>query len=786
MTQQANGRSGKSLRQSPFPIHFLRKSPPAPKTRLQIHCSLPGPPLPTIFRGNWGFSATCPLYYQQPPVAMLFNLFLVMRKLNLILLLVVPFCALGQHFDYYGPAPFAEVLNQSYSREWTPQAVPALENRAYLVILNEAKDKVIMLDQDNVNNLNLADLSSFLGTSGTYGSLLRSIFQAVDINSHANNQEVPLAGQYRLNPFLHSYYSIDADAAGNAVCADAGTLQIDESSEQGFVAVTFTGAAQSTKIKAVGQWEYDAIQGSFSAANNFSSKWLQISDSKLLWTADEGSASTFFVANANDLINLTIEDGSDFNPLSVSYQPNATAELPDDVYLIDDSKLSVDLQERVDSQYLTQFGTSAAAAEAAADMMDQIETTLTANGASLRYPKDFYLALRDNMLSQKIASYDIYGARLGYNSVLNVYFTNALDNNGVPHPFMVVVSYAVSGRPNMLIDVNRPPGAQPGVGYGESTVTRHGKLSDFVLKIPLKDYGLIDEVLENDLGPYGDLASAFDSDHGTTTEKNVYNYVGLASVGLAVDGVTIYPAMNNNIRFTVEDGEITQSGIHVGGGLELHYHADGHAYSGNGINLYNLSDYAGRNHPPVIGIAYDGVALFGRYEETYTEMAGYQVPLDDFGGHDHGDGFGYHYHAHTREQQSSHDPNVTFKEHFLLVGAWKGNINSIPGFDEGKMNQFNDASIARYAGAPYEVGEVLSVGELRAQELYPNPTTGQLHIVTGLAYRLALYDMAGRLRWIGGTDGNLTTLELGHMDKGNYVLKGFNHATSFVRRIIIE
>jgi hypothetical protein len=282
------------------------------------------------------------------------------------------------------------------------------------------------------------------------------------------------------------------------------------------------------------------------------------------------------------------------------------------------------------------------------------------------------------------------------------------------------------------------------------------------------------------------LASAFDTDHGTTTEKNVYNYVGLASVGLAVDGVTIYPAKNNNIRFTVEDGEITQSGIHVGGGLELHYHADGHAYNRNGINLYNSKDYEGHDHPPVIGIAYDGVALFGRYEEGYPSMVGSNVSSDDFGGHSHGDDFGYHYHAHTREEQSANDPNVTFEEHFLLVGAWKGNINNIPGFDEGKMNQFNDASIARYAGAPYEAGEVLSVAEVRAEQLYPNPTTGQLNILTGQAYRLALYDMAGRLRWIGGTNGDVTTLELGHMERGTYVLKGFNHATSFVRKVIIE
>ncbi|WP_339814126.1 T9SS type A sorting domain-containing protein [uncultured Imperialibacter sp.] len=709
-----------------------------------------------------------------------------MKKLLLIAAIISPFCSFGQQFDYYGPAPFSEVLNQSFSQNWTPQAVSAVQNRAYLVVMDESKEHVVMLGADDVYTLSLADVNSFHGSSATYGSLLRGIFQAVDINTHENNGQTPLAGQYRLNPFLHSYYSIDADSEGKAVCADAGTLQIEESAEKGYVVVTFTGNTTAAKIKAVNQWEYNAAQGGLAAVTGWTEKWLQINSGALVWTADEGNASSFFIADANDVIDLEIADGSDFNPLSVSYQPNATAELPDNVFLIDDTRLPTDLSERVDEKYQAQFGNTPDAAHAAETQLDEIETTLTNNGASLRYPKAFYLALRENMLSQKIASYDIYGARLGYNNILNVYFTNALDNNNVPHPFMVVVSFAVSSRPNMLIDVNRPPGADPGVGYAESTVTRHGKLGDFVLKIPLKDYGLVDDVLDNDLGPYGDLASAFDSDHGTTTEKNVYNYVGLASVGLAVDGVTIYPAMNNNIRFTVEDGEITQSGIHVGGGLELHYHADGHAYNRNGINLYNGADYEGHDHPPVIGIAYDGVALFGRYEEDYPFMVGNSVALDAFGGHDHGDDFGYHYHAHTREEQSSANPGVTFEEHFLLVGAWRGNINSIPGFDEGKVNQFDDASIARYAGAPYEMGEVLSVAELRAEQLYPNPTTGQLNILTGQAYRLALYDMAGRLRWIGGTNGDVTSLELGHMEKGTYVLKGFNHATSFVRKVIIE
>ena len=359
------------------------------------------------------------------------------------------------------------------------------------------------------------------------------------------------------------------------------------------------------------------------------------------------------------------------------------------------------------------------------------------------------------MTSHIIASTDIYGAKPGYNTVPHVYFTNAADDNGEPHPFMVIASHAVSARPNLLIDVHRPPGAIQGVGYSEIPVTRHGKPGEFLIKIPLKDYGLIENLLDNDLTPYGgDLASDFDISHGTTTEKTVYNYAALASIGVAVDGVTIYPAFNNNIRFAVEDAEITGSGIHVGGGLELHYHADGHGYNGNGINLYNIADYETHDHPPVIGIAYDGIALFGKYETAYSAMAGFNIPLDEFGGHDHGQGFGYHYHAHPETVTSGDPLGTTFTENFLLEGAWKGKINGIPGFSEGKFNQFRDPAIARYAGASYtavstetETGipEKFVVGQN-----YPNPfnpsTTIEYFIPGEANVNISIYNLLGELK----------------------------------------
>jgi len=713
-----------------------------------------------------------------------------MKKFYLLLSILVPLSLQSQVFDYYGPQPFGKILNHSFNKPWNPQAISSIENRSYVVILDESQSMALMLDENDIYTVGLNPVEDVYGSSSTYGSVVRSIFQFVDLNAHKDNNKVPLAGQYRVNPFLHSYYSLGIDDSENLVCSDGGTMQIAESTEQGFLVIETSGATSSAKIKAVSHWEYDSNMDTVSEASGWTNRWLQNDNGSLSWTTDESSASSFFLASVAELIDLEIEDGSDFNPLSVAYQPNASADLPDDVYLIEDSKFYSELPNKVNDESKAQFGNSSEATSAASEMLDEIEATLTDKGKSLRYPKEFYLALRENMLSQEIASNDIYGARVGYNNIVNVYFTNASDDDGEPHPFMIVVAFAVSSRPNMLIDVNRPPGATPGAGYAESTVTRFGKLGDFVIKIPLKDYGLISDLLGNDLSPYGDLASAFDDDHGTTTEKTVYNYAGLASVGMAVDGVTIYPAMNNNIRFTVEDGEITQSGIHVGGGLELHYHADGHAFSQNGINLYNISDYEGHDHPPVIGMAYDGIALFARYESSYSSMAGYNVGLDEFGGHDHGDGFGYHYHAHAENHVSSNNSNISFTEHFLLVGAWKGNINSIPGFDEGKMNQFDETDIARYVGAsdnnnPPPPGEPLGFKD-QSQVIYPNPSNGAFKLITNFPYKLYVFDLKGKLVWSGVTDGTLTNVSLEGVAKGTYILRGVSYLKTFQRKVIVD
>jgi len=712
----------------------------------------------------------------------------------LLLIIILPNLVIAQ-FDFYGPAPFGDILNTSYTSSWTPNSLSTIENKKYVVILDAAtQSNIVSINATNIEQIEYTSITNITGANATYGSTLRSVFQIVDENNHFENDAgggsgtyTPLSGLYKVNPILHSYYNLNADASSNTISTDGGSIYISEPTNTGYLLIEFMGTSSATTIKASEQWVYNATSQSLEENTTWTDKYLIIDGSSLLWTTTVANASNFFLANATDLLDIEITSGSDFNPLSVSYQPNATAGIPAGIEPMENSRIITSFPNDIATVLVGQLGNSTSAATAASAVLDIIETTLIANGDALRYPKAFYLSLRDNMLSHVISSSDVFNARLGNNTVEHVYFTNESDISGEPHPFMVIATHATSTRPNLLVDVNRPPGAQMGVGYAQSTVTRNGKLGEFLIKIPLKDYGLTTTLLDNDLSAYGDLASDFDASHSTTTTKDVYNYTGLASIGVAVDGVTIYPAINNNLRFAVEDAEVTSSGIHVGGGLELHYHADGHAFNGNGINLYNILDYTAKSHPPVIGISYDGIALFGKYESSYSSMAGYNITLDQYGGHEHGDGFGYHYHAHKQNVTSSTAPNPTFDEHILLVGAWKGNINDIPGFLEVKDNQLKDASIGPYVGSTSTL--VLGLDENindNSITIHPNPAQNYLVLQAEDTYNITIYNTTGKLVKEMKTNFGKTQISLKNFTRGMYFVKVNNSEISITKKVIIK
>jgi len=560
-----------------------------------------------------------------------------------------------------------------------------------------------------MSGLEVVSTSSLTDNSATYGKVLRAMFQLQDlaIESQATQS---LTGTYSIRPELKIYYGIDANATAGSSTSTSFLINrikgvdLSDYSNPGYLVFTFSGTPSSAKAQARARYTYDSSSSSLVADSSWSSShWLKIGENGVELVGSEGEATSLFLASADDLIDISNVAGESFNPADISWQTNSFAAWPEkdgavDVNSIADSQLNGPnglAYKDIDENYRTQFGSSVDANAAASEYLDQIEAALTDAGLSLRYPKELYLTVRENMLSHTFSAVDEVNAELGESTVPFVYFTNAQDTDGVYHPFMVVGTRNGTGGPNFLLDVARPPGDGASGTYEDQTVTRDAILSSALFRIPLKDYGLASSLASNDLSSYNSLAA----DAGVASaDYDVYNYSSYSVSGLAVDGVKIYPSYNNTLVFAPVNAEITTTGVHVGRGMGLHYHADGHGFTGNGINLYNIEDYEGHTHPPVIGFAMDGLAIYGKYESNYSSMDGSSVALDEYGSHDH-DGYGHHYHAFAGDVSSDvKGVAVNFTQHFFMVGAYRGNINNIPGFQDGGTNQLKDSELGKYVG----------------------------------------------------------------------------------------
>ena len=613
--------------------------------------------------------------------------------------------------DFYGPAPFVDILNRSFSKSWTPQAISTIENRAHVLILDAATQQYcISVTSGTMDGLEVVTVSSLTDSSATYGKVLRSMFQMQDVTIETLSAD-SLTGEYTLRPELMIYYGIDSNSSDGSSMASSlqvsriKAVDLTEFTETGYLAFSFTGTSSSAVAQASKRYILNSSTGALEQDTSWSSnQWLKFGASGVELVTSESDATSIMLASSLDLIDVANNPGEDMNPTSNDWQTNAFAAWPTkdgvvEVTSIANSSLNSlrdgTAGDNIDSSYREQFGTSADATAVASAYLDQIEAALTNAGESLRYPKELYLAARANFLSHTFGAIDEVNAELGESTVPFVYFTNAQDDSGVYHPFMVVGTRNGTGGPNFLIDVARPPGDGSGT-YEESTITRNAFLTNGLYRVPMKDYGLITTLLDNDMSSYNNLALAAGID---TSLYDVYNYASYSVSGITLDGVKIYPSYNNTLYFTPMNGEITSTGVHVGQGMTLHFHSDGHSFNGNGINLYNIEDYVGKQHPPLIGFGLDGIAIYGKYETSYSSMDGYSVALDEYGGHEHDD-YGYHYHAHAEDVSSTDKTGAVFNftQHFMMVGAYKGNINSIPDFQNGGTNQLKDSELAKYVG----------------------------------------------------------------------------------------
>lgn len=592
---------------------------------------------------------------------------------------------------YSTPANFASVVATSYSPTTTLTATTTVTNRGYYMISDaataSATSNYASIGSTYSATAGYTLTSGTLGTSSTYNDYLTKTLQLVAVVEGGNTY-------YRFDSYLHPNNSIDVASStstalqfknnfGKTSVADTGYLTFSYDSSTGLIKAQNRYIYATTTATVNGSTVYTATRtlSSFTATGKY------ISYANGAYSLSTTGTKIYLYTTP-----LSLGMPSFMNPNSVSFVTNGAAPFLTKVTTSAIEGTSGSVYKQVNSTYRTQVatvGTNTATKTAASTMLATIKAAVEANGEKLRYSTDVYSAYRDAALATTLVSDSIADGTPGQNLVPYVYFTNEYETSatGVKtyHPFMVVVSYGNQASPNGLKDVPHPPGSA-GSDYVSATVTRYSNLENYTFTIPMKDYGLVTDVTTN-VYPSAATRNLWYDIYGTATTstyigRNVYTWADAADNGILIDGSVMFPAYNNSVVPSHLAGELSASGCHVGqGGGGPHCHADGYL-SGQGLGLYNDTDYSGKTHPPLLGFGYDGIALFARYRTTTdSAMLGYGT-LDDFGAHNH-DSIGYHYHAHTVTSHSSTSMqgSTTVKDMYpLMKGAYIGITNSIPYF----------------------------------------------------------------------------------------------------------
>ena len=556
---------------------------------------------------------------------------------------------------FHTPEKFSTILDNQIS------GLSATEIPGSSLVSNE---RIMIYDTTRTNTFytidpylattdNLVVYSTLPSEGTTYRQFLSFVFQIVE------DRENP--GYYRIDSELHSMYSLDLDQNGDLFFNAPWIYGRNASS--GYVLFDI----QNDNMISYKRYIYNE-----NTTTDMSSAFLEDQS----FTGGVSYPVEFYTFN----VDLSIPQ--DFDPDNSAYAENPRVIWPTSILdLSNNTYFSGQFQNQISTKYNSQIttqGIDTSTENESNNMLDEIFATL--GEEHIRYPKELYRNFRTGLLSTELYSLSIVNGELYQNNAPYVYFTNELSGSEY-HPFMVIATCGISDKPNRLIDVPQPPGDGTTNDYTQNHVTRDATVGTYLMKIPMRDYGNIIDVTDNDLTSVGNNLR---DDESSSDPYSVYNYASTSSIGVAVDGVPIYPVLNNKLVPAQEKAEITNTGIHVGMGLELHYHADGHSATKNHLNLYNNNDYINYNHPPLIGFGYDGIALFGTYDTNYSTMEGYDVSLDEFGGHihDNDDELGYHYHAHQADpgDEGIQVTGNDYTLHILMKGAWKGNINSIPEF----------------------------------------------------------------------------------------------------------
>lgn len=583
-----------------------------------------------------------------------------MKRFGLFVWMLV-ICGAGWA-DFYAPRTFGEALATLRPVTWTPltQSVGNLRRISFAV--EGTQDFVVIDDRESGHSASIV-VASDLGRAAelTNDELLRTIFKLIEVSS----------GSFVLASAKHANFAVDfVSVAGvrTIIMNDYRSRYRDE--EASYLTFKIATSGTGFQLRATGRYSYSISEKKFIEDRRWTPVSLSVTATSVVLV--DGEASTFTLYRAP----LDQDIPFDINPSAVSRVSNDEVEPGTD----DRDRLEETIRDISDA-YKSQVsapGLNTASTEAADAMLSQIQSDLAAEGSNLRYPAEFYRVVRESMLARMVYVSDVFDAVIGQNTIPYVYFTNETDIDGIHHPFLVIASYGIPEGPTLLWDVPRPPGdGAEGAGYGEQRVTRNSIRAGHMVKIAMKDYGEVESLTENILE--SNLAA-------DARERNLtyLNYASVSATGVAIDGVVVYPSLNNRLFYAQEDAEITSLGLHSGRGLGNHYHADGFSATGRGLNLYSAEDYVGHTHPPIVSLGFDGVAGYGVYREGDVTSDGATVPLDEWGGHRHGE-YGYHYHSVPVEVETHTSERVPFTAHMLPPrGAWRGRINDIPRFWDGR------------------------------------------------------------------------------------------------------
>ena len=631
----------------------------------------------------------------------------------------------------YAPSKFSSLLTSTYS-PGSLTAVTTLSTRSRYLFQDVTTSKYLDLGTLSTATDRYPLVEMAFTSSPTYQEYLTKLVQVVQDAS---------GSCFRFDSHLNSSYSLDVGtsaASATLTFSNNWGLIASGSTSPGYTCFSYN---TSTKLlTAVKRYPYvGTTTGTSPAVTSYthsSSATLGSSTYYLKYTAGTGSsagtfslvtttaAATQFKVYANPF-GTGMDVPTAFNPATISYGSNSAVTASTSFLKISTAGFSAYntmTATQIKSAYKSQLydsntiaiGTNANTRIAAQAMLDTISTTLQSEGSSLRYPKNVYMVFRDAALSYIQKSGDVIDGSVGQNTVPFVWFSNEMDSSNKHHPFMNISSYSVPDGPMGLLDVPTPPGSgvcasgSGSCGYGQQTVTRSSALQNYLFRVPLRDYGLVTTLTQNTMGTTG--AKSLLSDSGLTGTNTFENYASISENGVLINGVSAYPILSNTLQSCAAGASRTAQGCHVGQGLGLHCHSDGfQANSATKMNLYTASDYTNKDHPPLIGFGFDGVAIFGAYVSTSTSMAGYSpaacnaspaaatsttptacpstpisyktYALDAWGGHTHSiDGTSvYHYHAHA---YTSTVVNTTksYSDYAYITGAWKGQINSIPNF----------------------------------------------------------------------------------------------------------